>query len=159
MSAVTIRAATCDDADALAALEVCCFTDPWSKASIEGALGAESVHTVVAEEEGAVVGYGFISVVADECEVLNLAVAPTARRRGIGDALLSDMLSYGAARGAATGYLEVRRSNEGAIRLYENAGFTAIGIRKNYYRYPAEDAVIMAAKLSVPGDCNDNLSD
>lgn len=159
MSAVTIRKADDGDVRAIAELELCCFTDPWSEASIESALDAESVHTVVAEEEGVVVGYGFISVVADECEVLNLAVAPSMRRRGIGEELLSEMLSHGAKFGAVTSYLEVRRSNDGAIRLYENAGFSAIGIRKNYYRYPTEDAVIMAAKLSVPGDCNDNLSD
>ena len=97
----------------------------------------------VFESAGMVVGFAVARrIAADESELLALAVAPEYRRRGFGNALLRDL----AARHRGSLYLEVRESNETAIRFYKSFGFEEVGRRPGYYRYPPEGAVVM--KLS-----------
>lgn len=96
---------------------------------------------------GKVIGFAGIMLVADEAELLNIAVTGTFRGRGIGQKLLTKMLSEASRRGVQRMLLEVRKSNEPAINLYHKNGFVELGERKNYYSNPEEDAVIMERKL------------
>ncbi len=135
---------------AVAALERQVFGDPWSRRSFEELLGLEHIRGfVLGDERGGLAGYAICSCIADEGEVLNVAVAPTQRRRGLGRVLLEACLDWLAERGARTVYLEVRRSNGAAIALYARRGFETVGLRRGYYRKPTEDAVTMALSLTV----------
>ena len=93
-------------------------------------------------------GFAGIMVVADEAELLNIAVYPGMRRSGVGQMLLDQMLQSATAAGARRLLLEVRKSNAEAIRLYEKNRFVNLGERKGYYRNPIEDAIIMERRLS-----------
>ncbi len=133
----------------MAALERSVFGDPWSRRTFEELLDLDHIRGfVVGDEAGELAGYAFCSCVADEGEILNVAVAPWLRRHGNGRKLLEACLAWLAERGAATAYLEVRRSNEAAIRMYERRGFRTVGVRRGYYRKPTEDAVTMAVALA-----------
>jgi len=136
------------DLGAVAALEAAIFGDPWSEIAFHDLLALEHIHGVVAEDAaGRVVGYAVCSSAADEGEIFNVAVAAEARGIGIGTALLEACLTSLADRGAAQVYLEVRRSNRAAIALYDRAGFAIVSVRRDYYRMPAEDAVVMTLDL------------
>jgi len=128
----------------VAALEKLCFpADPWSEALFRNALDSPNAAVLLAEGgNGSIWGYAVLSVVLDEGNLDNIAVAPEARRRGVGDALLSAFVGFGRDRLSAL-TLEVRASNVAAIALYEKHGFAAVGRRKNYYDAPREDAVLM----------------
>ena len=91
---------------------------------------------------GTLLGYGGISLVADEAEIITVAVSPAHRRQGIARALMEHMLRL-AEDASASVYLEVRASNTPAIELYRSLGFAGTGVRKNYYTSPREDAVLM----------------
>lgn len=103
----------------------------------------------VAEGSGGVVGFLAVRVVAEEMEVLNLAVEPESRRQGVGGALLRAALVFGESAGATRISLEVRESNEAARRFYEGQGFRVVGRRRCYYRQPEEDALLMARPHAV----------
>ena len=158
MGGYLIRPAVPADVDMMSAIERVCFTVPWSRDSIEHSIRSKNSYCVSVILDGVVVAYGISHTASDEGEILNLVVSPKHRRRGLGRAILSDMLKVCAARGAKNVYLEVRESNTGASALYEKAGFAVTGRRKNYYKYPTEDAVLMAKSLSG-GDDNDNSCD
>jgi ribosomal-protein-alanine N-acetyltransferase len=98
-------------------------------------------------EDGTLLGYGGISLVADEAEIITVAVAPLYRRRGIARCLMEHMLRL-ADQTRASVYLEVRESNIPARNLYAALGFSETGVRKNYYTSPRENAVLM---MRVPG--------
>ena len=127
----------------VAALEKLCFADPWSEKSIASELDNELSLWLVAEEEGAVLGYVGSQTVLDETDMMNLAVHPDCRRRGIASSLIDALLSRLKERGSRCLKLEVRVSNEAAIAVYESMGFGKLGLRKNYYRNPREDALIL----------------
>lgn len=95
-------------------------------------------------------GYVIAHSAEDEGEILNLAVSPAARRRGIGRALVEHVLAALRVRGARAAYLEVRESNVGARALYLEFGFREVGRRRGYYRRPVEDAVLLRAV--IPGE-------
>ena len=135
---------TKDHLPAVAALEKTCFpADPWSEVLFQEALENPRVSVLLAQgEDGAVLGYAVLSVILDEGNLDNIAVARPARRRGVGDALLSVLTGFGREHLACL-MLEVRASNAPAIALYEKHGFAAVGRRKNYYDAPREDAVLM----------------
>ena len=156
MNDYTIRPSSMCDVDMMSTIEKACFTVPWSRDSIERAIKSNTSYCVSVLYGGIVVGFGFSRTVVDECEILNLVVSPKHRRQGIGSLILNEMLKYSVSRGAKTSYLEVRASNEAASELYLKTGYTVVGRRKNYYRYPTEDAVLMAKDLTVGGADNDN---
>lgn len=143
-----IRAARKADARPLGALEPRCFSDPWPVDAFREVLGSAAVHAFVVEAgEGELVGYLVGWVVADEAEILNLGVAPEWRRRGVGRALVREALERYRALGARQIFLDVRESNEAALRLYQAQGFSRIGRRRRYYRRPVEDALVLRAGL------------
>jgi ribosomal-protein-alanine N-acetyltransferase len=131
----------------IAALEKLCFSDPWSENSIAGELNNRLSYWLVALEDGGVVGYIGSQSVLGESDMMNVAVHPDHRRKGIAEALI-DALSAGLReRGNVCLTLEVRASNEPAKALYEKLGFIQVGRRPNYYRNPKEDALILRKAL------------
>lgn len=143
------------DLDAIVAIERASFSDPWSRESFRSMCAHPHAITRVIERDGVVVGYTIAWMIGDEAELANLAVAPAARRAGIGRALLDDLLAEVEARGGATIHLEVRAGNAGAQALYASRGFVAQGRRRLYYQSPEEDAVVMRRERSPDGPAND----
>lgn len=103
----------------------------------------------VAEENGEVYGFIVARRVASDVEILNFAVQPARRHRGVGAALLREVLEWAAALHSERAFLEVRVSNLAAIRFYEHHGFEVTGRRPRYYTAPIEDALILAASLAA----------
>lgn len=101
----------------------------------------------MSELEGEVVGYIFARVAAGEAEVLNLAVHPAHRSRGVGRSLLEQIVHRAARRGASLLFLEVRESNTQAQNFYRKMGFKQVGRRPNYYARPREDALVLAREI------------
>lgn len=130
---------------ALAEIERACFHAPWSEDALRAELG-KGIFLVV-EAEGRAIAYAGCQTVLDEGYITNVAVAPTFRRQGAGRALLAALAARARAQGLAFVTLEVRASNVPAIALYEGAGYVRVGTRKNFYRAPQEDAVLMTLYL------------
>ena len=127
----------------IAELEKICFSDPWSENSVASELKNKLALWLVAEEEGRVSGYIGSQTCGDESDVMNVAVHPDFRRRGIAEALVNCLVEELKAIDSHSLTLEVRASNVPAISLYEKLGFSEVGRRKNYYRNPREDALIL----------------
>lgn len=146
-----IRTADPGDLPRLVELEREIFPDAWTSGMLRGALGPASVVAEAAED--GVVGYGLALSAADVGEIVNLAVHPRHRRRGLGAALVAEMFRRMGAVGVRTVYLEVRESNAGAIAFYVDLGFRAVGWRSRYYRRPVEDALVLERAIRpVSGD-------
>jgi [ribosomal protein S18]-alanine N-acetyltransferase len=138
-----IRSAVPADAAALVAIERRCFSDPWSEASFREALESPWTFALVAHSGHGIVGYLIGREVAGTGEILNLAVTPDARRRGVARALLRGGLRFFRKRRVEEVFLEVRESNQSAQALYLSAGFRPVGQRAAYYRNPKEDALVL----------------
>jgi ribosomal-protein-alanine N-acetyltransferase len=107
-------------------------------------------HYVAAVDDGGTLqGWGGVRVVVDEAEILTVGVVPSARRQGIGTSLLTALLDHARERGATQAYLDVRVDNADAQRIYERAGFIAIGRRRGYYDNGRTDSLTMSARLDV----------
>jgi ribosomal-protein-alanine N-acetyltransferase len=145
-----IRSAVPADGKALLALERRTFADPWSEASFQEALTSAWTFGLVAETARGAAGYMIGREVAGTGEVLNLAVAPEFRRRGIAGALLEAGLAAFRRRKVDEVFLEVRESNRSAQALYLSRGFRAVGQRAAYYRNPKEDALVLRLALHQP---------
>ena len=133
----------------VAQLEKLCFSDPWSENSVASELENPLALWLVAEKHGAVVGYVGSQTVMDETDMMNIAVHPDHRRQGIAEALIEALITALKQKGSRSMTLEVRASNENARRLYEKLGFQQAGIRKNYYRNPREDAIILRKEWNI----------
>ena len=133
----------------VAALEKLCFSDPWSEKSVGSELENPLSLWLVAEEEGAVWGYVGSQTVMGETDMMNVAVHPDHRNQGIATALIVGLVEELRRQGSHCLTLEVRASNETAIRVYERLGFTELGRRKNYYRNPREDALILRKEWEI----------
>jgi ribosomal-protein-alanine N-acetyltransferase len=120
------------DVPAVLKIEWMSFSMPWSGASFY-----QEIHKP----------YALSKIVLDECHILNLAIHPEFRGRGIATTLMEDILREAIAKGCRSFYLEVRVSNEGARMFYEHMGFSIAGLRKKYYTSPIEDAIIMVLKV------------
>lgn len=129
--------------ESVAELEKICFSQPWSYKSLEEELTNETAHFFVALDGDRVAGYIGLFIVCESCFVSNIAVFPEYRRRGVATALIGRACSCAVEYGADFISLEVRPSNSAALSLYTKFGFTEMGLRKNYYRDPTEDALIM----------------
>lgn len=133
----------------VAALEKQCFADPWSEGSIASELDNPLSLWLVAEQDGAVCGYVGSQTVLDETDMMNIAVRPDCRRHGIAAALIDELIVRLKERGSHILRLEVRVSNAPAIALYDSLGFTQLGLRKNYYRNPKENALILGKEWEI----------
>lgn len=142
---MTVRRATIEDAKEIFAIEMECFSVPWSLDSIETELMNEDKKLYyVVEDVNGVVGYAGAWLVYDEGQITNIAIRPSVRRQGFGAKLTSVLIEECFKRGMHEIFLEVRISNLSALSLYRQLGFTVKGMRKNYYSEPKEDAYIMS---------------
>ena len=137
-----IRNAVPADAPAVAAMESACFSAPWSLAQIEDEIGKDNALFFVAESAGTVCGYVSAEDICGECYMNNLAVSGEYRRRGIADSLMRTLTDAARSRGCEFLTLEVREGNVPARKLYENRGFSLMGVRRNFYDAPKENACI-----------------
>ena len=127
----------------IAALEKICFSDPWSERSVASELNNQLAYWLVAVDGDVVAGYIGSQTVMDETDMMNVAIHPDYRRKGIAEMLVNALVEALKERGSRCLTLEVRASNEPAQMLYEKLGFSQIGRRPNYYRNPREDALIL----------------
>lgn len=116
-----------------------CFGEAWTRSQCAGILPMQGVTLTIAESGTVPVGFSLVRAVADEAELLLLAVDPAEQRRGIGQVLLDDFIAGALAAGAHRLHLEVREGNP-AIELYCASGFTAAGRRRSYYHGPSGEA-------------------
>ncbi|HNQ43902.1 MAG TPA: ribosomal protein S18-alanine N-acetyltransferase [Candidatus Cloacimonadota bacterium] len=121
------------------------FPDPWPPEAFTGLL---DYHNWILELDGKLIGYIMYHFIMDEAVILNFAIDPDYTDRGFGGYLLNGSLSELIARGCRRVFLDVRKSNLVAIGLYKKNGFEELGIRKDYYRHPPEDALVMGKALS-----------
>jgi ribosomal-protein-alanine N-acetyltransferase len=141
------------DLDAVAALEADTFTNPWTRDMLERELRQSDVARVyVVRLPGyRVAAFCACWLVYDELHINTIAVDTRLRRQGLATALMTHLLAEGAAAGARRTFLEVRRSNLPAQRLYERLGFTVSAVRRNYYSQPEEDALVLALEMPNGG--------
>lgn len=145
----TIVPMTYDHVPQVAEIERLCFSDPWSERMLREHLDNQCAAALVAlGEDGTVLGYAGLLVVLDEGYITNVAVRPAFRRQGIAADLLTVFDRFARGNHLAFLTLEVRASNAPALALYEKLGYRRMGLRKNYYEHPKEDAVIMTREYT-----------
>ena len=133
----------------IALLEQECFADPWSQQSIASELHNPLSLWLVAQEGQTLLGYVGSQTCLDETDMMNIAVSPASRRQGVARALIEALVSALRQHGSKQLTLEVRASNGPARQLYESLGFLQVGLRKNYYRNPKEDALILRKEWTL----------
>ncbi|MEO8578114.1 MAG: ribosomal protein S18-alanine N-acetyltransferase [Gemmatimonadales bacterium] len=145
LDSVTIRLARPTDLADVSRIENASFADPWGQGDFRSVIESPQTIFLVAVDsvsEG-VVGYAVALTVLDESEVLNIAVDPVMRGRGLGGKLLDSAIAEVVGRGAVAAFLEVRESNSAARELYRSRGFEELSRRRGYYRTPVEDALVL----------------
>jgi len=154
-----IAAMTKDDVEAVKALEVQCNLAPWSVEDYKKELLRADAITIVAKKEEEVIGFALarlITIIIDkkrsntykEIELYNIAVTPNTQNKGIGSALLNALLTHPSSQPVAKVWLEVRQSNDIAIRFYKKNGFNPAYFRNNFYSAPLENAIVMELNVS-----------
>ena len=133
----------------VAALEKLCFSDPWSERSVASELTNKLSLWLVAVENDTVVGYVGSQTVMGETDMMNVAVHPDFRKRGIATALIVGLVEELRKQGSHCLTLEVRASNAPAISVYSALEFREVGRRRNYYRNPREDALILRKEWEI----------
>lgn len=131
------------DLEAVAEMEKICFTESWSWKLLKAGLYSEYDEYYVFEQEGRILGYCNLRILAGEGEIQRIAVLPDCRRLGVGRKMMEAMERSARAKQVYAVTLEVRESNLAARNLYESFGFVAEAVRKGYYHNPTEDALIM----------------
>jgi ribosomal-protein-alanine N-acetyltransferase len=144
-----MRAMTLEDVDAVLAIEQAVQAYPWTRGNFIDALGHGYICRVE-EDGGEIRGYAVLMPVLDEAELLNIGVAAGQQRKGLGRAMLLEMLDMACKKNMLRVFLEVRPSNAAALALYRSSGFSEIGVRRGYYQSASgsEDAITMACKLT-----------
>ncbi|MBR0229073.1 MAG: ribosomal protein S18-alanine N-acetyltransferase [Clostridia bacterium] len=148
-----IRRMTIDDVDAVHSIEAATFARPWSRQDFVKEMTTNAcARYLVAEQNGAVIGYAGAWIVLDEAHVTNVAVKKDFRGRGVGRLLTAGLMQYASNLGVVYATLEVRKSNEAAKRLYQSLGFEYVGVRKRYYEDNGEDALLYCCQHMPPAD-------
>lgn len=149
-----LRAMTQADVDAVLAIEQAVQRFPWTRGNFADALDSGYLCRVDETEQGGIRGYAILMPAMDEAELLTIGVAQAEQRKGLGRAMLGEMLGVARAGNMRRVLLEVRPSNVAAIALYRSAGFNEIGVRRGYYRDggDSEDALVMACELGQAGE-------
>lgn len=157
-----IREMTMQDVEQVAAIEKECFSMPWSVQSIMDSVVREDTLFLVCEDnvcddtmtdvtkatQPEVIGYIGMYISFEEADITNVAVSPSCRKKGYGEALVSKAKELAKIKQLEMILLEVRVSNAPAISLYKKMGFEEIGLRKKFYEHPVEDAIIMKCSLT-----------
>ncbi|MEK6223451.1 MAG: ribosomal protein S18-alanine N-acetyltransferase [Thermodesulfobacteriales bacterium] len=136
-----------EDLDEIVAIENVSYPSPWPKQIFEREIEAQNSYKRIIRFSGSVVAYIVTWTVHDEVHILNIAVHPDFRKIGLGEMLLRDCLGFSSDRGLKLAVLEVRTSNNSAIKLYEKIGFKTLRVRKKYYSDTGEDAYVMLYEL------------
>ena len=146
-----LRSAVQADLNQVVQIERASFADPWTEESFRRLLGGHpAIFQVIGyPPDAGIAGYVIAFSVGEDAELLNVAVEPNFRGRGLAGQMLDAVLIELGGRGVRTAFLEVRESNSAARGLYGSRGFTEIGRRRNYYRRPVEDALVMRLVLEV----------
>lgn len=147
MSDIIIRKAATEDVHAIAEIEKASIPQPWSEAAFAEALTQEKAVTLVAEADGEIAGFITGVFLFDNADIYSVATAEQHRKKGIGGKLLQAFFDTLPSEIETVG-LEVRESNSAAISLYEKSGFERVGLRKNFYEQPRENAVLYTKQLS-----------
>lgn len=143
-----VREMTWDDLDQVMVIENENFSVPWTETGFFTYLMRSDALFLVAEEDDTIFGYCGIIMAADEGDITNVSVQKEHQGQGIGAMLVKELEQRVKALGIEKIFLEVRQSNAPALALYEKQGFEHMGVRKNYYSDPVEDAITMCRKLS-----------
>jgi len=147
-NAIRIAPMTIARIDDVLAIEKVSFSDPWSREMFRSELEVGGgTYARVAVRGNALVGYLLAVMIVDEAHLGNLAVHPSERRSGVGQQLLDDLLETAREKGVGRITLEVRESNQAARKFYYQNKFIDVAMRKNYYRNPVEDAIVMLRSL------------
>ncbi|ROR21899.1 ribosomal-protein-alanine N-acetyltransferase [Mobilisporobacter senegalensis] len=150
---MTIRPMEEKDLEQVYQIEQESFAQPWTYQDFEQAIdNTNSLYLklyLVAEEEGEIIGYCGLWGIAGEGQINNVAVKKEYRGKHVGNQMLHELIQLGLNKNLTAFTLEVRVSNQSAIKLYHNLKFEDVGIRKNFYDYPKEDAIIMWLKYEV----------
>ena len=154
-TAVDIRALTLSDLNDIEEIEHRSYDTPWSRSMFAGELAKPASLCLGAFEGEQLGGYLIVSRYVDAWHIMNIAVSPDFRRRGVATALLERLFELTDDRSRRGYTLEVRVSNDGAISLYERVGFTARGVRRGYYTDNREDALIMWREPGQQSDSDD----
>lgn len=137
-----------EDLDTVMVIEPYIYSHPWTRGNFSDSLSAGHSAWVLVQDNK-IIGYALLMIVLDEAHLLNLSVAKTYQKQGLGRFLLEHMLEISKKYQAVNMFLEVRASNVSALALYENMGFNEMAVRPNYY--PAtngrEDAILMGLAL------------
>jgi ribosomal-protein-alanine N-acetyltransferase len=134
------------DLDAIVELEAASFTNPWTRQMFAWEIENSDVSRVyvLRTPDDPVAAFCSCWLIFEELHINTLAVRPALRRHGLATALMKEVLAAAAQAGARRATLEVRRSNEAALRLYERLGFTVAAARREYYTQPVEDALVLS---------------
>ena len=132
-----------DDIPALVEIENLSFSTPFKEKDFYDIYTSDISNAIVAKRCGKVVGYVSFTTIIDECQIINFATHPQYRRCGVGKAVMDGLIRYCKQNGVLKVFLEVRESNVGAISLYEKYGFVSVGISKNHFSCPRENAILM----------------
>jgi ribosomal-protein-alanine N-acetyltransferase len=132
-----------------AEIERLCFSEPWSEEALGYMYSSPHAYAVacVDSESGRVAAYGGLEYVLDEAELTNIATHPDFRRQGCANAVTDALERFVKLHGVKRIWLDVRVSNEPAIALYRKLGFEDAGVRRHFYRFPTEDALLMVKEL------------
>ena len=153
-----IRPATINDIPEILLIEQESFSEPWSYEALQYEIDYDDSHFEVAIMNNEIAGFCILRRLSVDAEIINVAVSKSYRRFGVGNKLIKSILDYATVNNLQSIYLEVRQSNTAAIALYLKHGFISLGIRKDYYTGPVEDAITMVYKTG--GEIiNDNISD
>lgn len=144
---LTIELASKKDAPCVAKIEEECFSVPFKEKDILSYLENPIWHFLVAKSKGEIVGYISFTIILDECQIVNVATSRAHRKMGVGKALVSALLDFAKSNEASKLFLEVRKSNEPAIMLYRKYGFDVVGVSRNHYFSPTEDALLMNLEI------------
>ena len=148
MKPILISALQSSHLEGVAEIERLCFAEPWSQQALALLLQNANLGVVALDKQGNPIGYGGLLTVLDEGQITNIAVHPNFRGMGVGRAILEKLIFESASRGIREISLEVRQSNLPAKALYQSHGFEIAGVRKGFYRHPAEDGLVMILTLT-----------
>ncbi len=144
-----LREMLIEDLDQVMEIEEDLFHVPWTREGYFTFLTKENTMFLAVEEKGRILAYCGLLMVLDEGDVTNVAVRRDRQKEGIGNFLMESMIRLAEEQGVTVIHLEVRQSNDTAIRLYERLGFVRDGIRRNYYEKPVEDAILMTRRSGI----------
>ncbi len=132
-------------------IEKLSFPNPWHESTFRGEIQNRHIsfpYVIVHSQEKKVIGYIIFWQVKDEVQINNIAIHPDFRRKGLGEAVMRKVLELVRRENAQFVFLEVRPSNAAAFSLYKKLGFKVLGIRKDYYSRPREDALVLGLRLN-----------